>query len=184
MDIHAFMDIILQLSVLFWISIWISLDFYGCLCNDLLWIFYPGLAFVCHLCISPSRTAEAPSPVRSYFLPLLPRMHCLNTLFKYLHQTQPRGKRNIPRLKYLLKHYSKTHKKKKKNRLLQLVFHFFFHFYWTNFCKSQNINVDLSFRLKVFWSLLEASTHFKKNNEHFLFSNIFSQKCSKIDHVI
>jgi len=34
MDIHAFMDISLQLPVLLWISIWISLDFYGYPCID------------------------------------------------------------------------------------------------------------------------------------------------------
>jgi len=32
------MDISLQLSVLLWMSIWISLDFYGYPCLDLLWI--------------------------------------------------------------------------------------------------------------------------------------------------
>jgi len=41
MDIH-FMDISLQLSMLLWISIWISLDFYGYLFIDLLWILDPG----------------------------------------------------------------------------------------------------------------------------------------------
>jgi len=38
MDIHVFMNIGLQLSILLWISIWISLDFYGYPCIDLLWI--------------------------------------------------------------------------------------------------------------------------------------------------
>jgi len=36
------MDVSLQLSLLLWISIWMSLDFYGYPCIDLLWIFYPG----------------------------------------------------------------------------------------------------------------------------------------------
>ena len=36
MDMHVFMDISLQLSMLLWISIWISLDFYGYPCIDLL----------------------------------------------------------------------------------------------------------------------------------------------------
>ena len=35
-------SISLQLSMLLWISIWISLDFYGCPCIDLLWILDPG----------------------------------------------------------------------------------------------------------------------------------------------
>jgi len=43
MDIQVFMEIILQLSMLLWISIWISLDFYGYPCIDLLWILDPGL---------------------------------------------------------------------------------------------------------------------------------------------
>jgi len=34
----CFMDISLQLSILLWISIWISLDFFGYSCIDLLWI--------------------------------------------------------------------------------------------------------------------------------------------------
>jgi len=45
MDIHVFMDINLQLSMLLWISIWISLDFYGYPCIDLLWILDPGNMF-------------------------------------------------------------------------------------------------------------------------------------------
>jgi len=40
-----FMDISLQLSVLLWISICISLDFYGYPCIDLLWILYTGVNF-------------------------------------------------------------------------------------------------------------------------------------------
>jgi len=43
MDILVFMDISLQLSMLLWISIWISLDFYGYPCTDLLWILDPAL---------------------------------------------------------------------------------------------------------------------------------------------
>jgi len=42
MDIHVFMDISLQLSMLL-ISIWISIDFYGYPCIDLLWILDPGM---------------------------------------------------------------------------------------------------------------------------------------------
>jgi len=42
MDIHVFMDISLQLSMLLWISMLISLDFYGYPCIDLLWIPDPG----------------------------------------------------------------------------------------------------------------------------------------------
>jgi len=41
-----FMDIILQLSMLLWISIWISLDFYGYPCIDLLRILDPGRVMV------------------------------------------------------------------------------------------------------------------------------------------
>jgi len=41
--IHVFMDISLQLSILSWISICISMDFYGYLCMDLLWILAPGI---------------------------------------------------------------------------------------------------------------------------------------------
>ena len=44
MDILVFMDISLQLSIILWISIWISLDFYGYPCIDLLWILDPGLS--------------------------------------------------------------------------------------------------------------------------------------------
>jgi len=44
MDIHVFMDVRLQLSMLLWISIWISLDFCGYPCTDLLWILDPGLS--------------------------------------------------------------------------------------------------------------------------------------------
>jgi len=44
MDIY-FMDISLQLSMVLWISIWISLDFYGYPCIDLLWILDPGQDF-------------------------------------------------------------------------------------------------------------------------------------------
>jgi len=36
------MDISIQLSMPLWISIWISLDFYGYPCIDLLWILDPG----------------------------------------------------------------------------------------------------------------------------------------------
>jgi len=43
-DIHVFMDISLQLSTISWTSIWISLDFYGYSCIDLLWILDPGLS--------------------------------------------------------------------------------------------------------------------------------------------
>jgi len=43
MDIYVFMSISLQLSMLLWISIWISLDFYGYPCIDSLWILDPGL---------------------------------------------------------------------------------------------------------------------------------------------
>jgi len=47
MDFHVFMDISLQLSaVLLWISIWISLDFYGYPCIDLLWILDPGIDII------------------------------------------------------------------------------------------------------------------------------------------
>jgi len=42
MDIQFFMDISLQLPILLWISIWISLDFYGYPCIDLPWILDPG----------------------------------------------------------------------------------------------------------------------------------------------
>jgi len=42
-DIHVFMDISLQLSMLLWISIWISLDFYGYPCIELLWILDLGM---------------------------------------------------------------------------------------------------------------------------------------------
>ena len=42
MDIHVFMDISLQLSMLLWISILISFDFYGYPCIELLWILDPG----------------------------------------------------------------------------------------------------------------------------------------------
>ena len=42
MNIHVFVDISLQLSMLLWISIWISLDFYGYPCIDLLWILVSG----------------------------------------------------------------------------------------------------------------------------------------------
>ena len=45
MDVHVFMDIILQLSMLLWISIWISLDFYGYPCIDLLWILDLGMEY-------------------------------------------------------------------------------------------------------------------------------------------
>ena len=38
MDIHVFMDISLQLSML----LWISMDFYGYPCIGLLWILDPG----------------------------------------------------------------------------------------------------------------------------------------------
>ena len=38
------MDISIQLSMLLWISIWISLDFYRYQCIDLLWILDPGMA--------------------------------------------------------------------------------------------------------------------------------------------
>ena len=38
MDIHVFMGISFQLSLLLWIFIWISIDFYGYSCIDLLWI--------------------------------------------------------------------------------------------------------------------------------------------------
>jgi len=37
MDIHIFMDISLQLSIILWIFIWISLDFYVYPWIDLLW---------------------------------------------------------------------------------------------------------------------------------------------------
>jgi len=37
-----FFDISIQLSMFLWISIWISLDFYGYPCIDLLWILDPG----------------------------------------------------------------------------------------------------------------------------------------------
>jgi len=37
------MDVSLQLSIVLWISIWISLDFYGYPCIDLLWILDPGV---------------------------------------------------------------------------------------------------------------------------------------------
>jgi len=43
MDFQVFMDISLQFSMLLWISIWISLDFYGYPCIDLLWILDPGI---------------------------------------------------------------------------------------------------------------------------------------------
>jgi len=42
MDIHV-LWISAQLSMLLWISIWISLDLYGYPCIDLLWILDPGL---------------------------------------------------------------------------------------------------------------------------------------------
>jgi len=45
MDIHIFMDISLQLSMLLWISIWISLDFHGHPCIDLLRILDPGHSY-------------------------------------------------------------------------------------------------------------------------------------------
>jgi len=46
----CFMDITLQLSMLLWISIWISLDFYGYPCIDLVWILDPGKPlFFCFL---------------------------------------------------------------------------------------------------------------------------------------
>ena len=41
MDIHVYMDISLQLPMLLWTSIWISLAFYGYPCLDLLWILDP-----------------------------------------------------------------------------------------------------------------------------------------------
>jgi len=44
MDILVFMDISLQFSMLLWISVWISLDFYGYPCIVLLWILDPGRA--------------------------------------------------------------------------------------------------------------------------------------------
>jgi len=44
MDICVFTDISLQLSMLLWISIWISLDFYGYPYIELLWILDPGAA--------------------------------------------------------------------------------------------------------------------------------------------
>ena len=44
MDIHVFMDISLKLSILLWISIWISLDFYDYPCINFLWILDPGLS--------------------------------------------------------------------------------------------------------------------------------------------
>jgi len=53
MDIHeqkismngnqCFMDISIQLCMILWISIWISLDFYGYPCIDLLWVLDPGM---------------------------------------------------------------------------------------------------------------------------------------------
>jgi len=39
----CFIDMKLQLSVLLWMSIWISLDLYGYPCIDLLWILDSGL---------------------------------------------------------------------------------------------------------------------------------------------
>jgi len=42
MDIYVFMDTSLQLSMLLWISIKISLDFHGYPCKDLLWNLDPG----------------------------------------------------------------------------------------------------------------------------------------------
>jgi len=42
MDISVFMDISLQLSMLLWVSILISLDLYGNPRIDLLWILGPG----------------------------------------------------------------------------------------------------------------------------------------------
>ena len=45
MDIHVFMGISLQLSMFLWISNWISLDFYGYPCIDLLWILHQGSRF-------------------------------------------------------------------------------------------------------------------------------------------
>jgi len=39
----CFMDISLEYSMLLWISIWISLDFYGHPCIDLLWILDAGI---------------------------------------------------------------------------------------------------------------------------------------------
>ena len=43
MNIHVFRDISLQLSMLLLVSIWISLDIYGCPCIDLLWILDSGI---------------------------------------------------------------------------------------------------------------------------------------------
>jgi len=42
MDYHVFIEVSLQLSMLLWIFIRISLDFYGCPCIDLPWILDPG----------------------------------------------------------------------------------------------------------------------------------------------
>jgi len=42
MDIHVYMDISLQLFLLSWISIWISMVFNGYASTDLLWILDPG----------------------------------------------------------------------------------------------------------------------------------------------
>jgi len=41
MDTYVFMDISLQFSMLLFISMWISIDFYGYPCMDLLWILDP-----------------------------------------------------------------------------------------------------------------------------------------------
>jgi len=40
------MDISLQLSMLLWISIWKSVDFYGYPCIEMLWILDPGLTAI------------------------------------------------------------------------------------------------------------------------------------------
>jgi len=42
MNGYPCMDISLQLSMLSMISMWKSIDFYGCPCMDLLWILDPG----------------------------------------------------------------------------------------------------------------------------------------------
>jgi len=46
MNIHVFMDISLQFSILPWISLWISMDFYGYPCMNLLWILVLGWSFL------------------------------------------------------------------------------------------------------------------------------------------
>jgi len=55
MNIHVFMDIILQfLSMLLLISILISIGLYGCM--DLLWILHPGrMEHVSDTCRQPSK---------------------------------------------------------------------------------------------------------------------------------